>query len=176
MRNEVGGKLKSLIDELQQKYSEEFTVHPIEDPEDMESALEELQEAFPDNNVKFPLGVFEYIWQTYNAEPSSTANFGIPTFPLTNSHASNKVAWTDIELDFDEELYNGELKFVVCVDVESKNYGKVCIINSAKKVCKVAESFEEFFNSFTRMMVDDFGGSEEEQAEIIKDFYEQYNL
>ncbi|KAJ3273488.1 hypothetical protein HDV01_004408 [Terramyces sp. JEL0728] len=175
-RNQVGGHLKTLIDELQQKFRKEFTIHSIQDADDIEAALEELQGVFPDSNIKFPLGVFEYIWQTFNTEPSSTANFGIPTFPLTNSHASNKVAWTDIELDFDEELYSGDLKFAICVDTESKNYGKVCIVNEARKINKVAESFEEFFKLFTRMMVDDFGGSEEEQAEVIRDFHEQFDI
>ncbi|KAJ3320495.1 hypothetical protein HDV06_005224 [Boothiomyces sp. JEL0866] len=175
-RNQVGGELKTLIEEFQESFREEFTIRPIQDSEDIEAAMEELQEAFPNNTVKFPLEVFEYIWQTFNTEASFSTEFGIPIIKLNNAHASNKVAWTEIELDYDDEIFTTEKIFAVCVDAESKSFGKVVMINEKKKICPVGDSFLEFFALYVRMMVDDLRGTDVERKTIISDFYEQFNL
>ncbi|KAI8896479.1 hypothetical protein BC833DRAFT_597429 [Globomyces pollinis-pini] len=172
-RRETATQIRDCITQLQETFPKEFnSIKPIEQTEDIEEAFEDFKSEFENIQVQFPIGVFEFLWVTYGTEPDINSEFGLPSFPLTKSGVDG---YTQIDLDFDEEIdpLSEKFQFLVCVDIKSKSFGSVKLWNQ-KKLIRVSDSFEEFFKLFTEMMVEEFANAGDERKIAIEDFYYQF--
>jgi hypothetical protein len=141
-------------------------IKKLSDPDDLKAEFED----FINCSTKFSTGVFEYLMHTFDTKPDLSLDFGLPEF-LFRENTKHK-GWFEIECDFDS--YLGTKVFLVCLQKDSDDFGKVKLFGD--KLYRVSDNFEEFLALFARFIGEEYYLNErpEEKAEAVADFFNDF--